>query len=69
MEYETPTPEELVLPMPDDEYVNWLLTDRYGDSQMEEESVLNFLSLINSAADWEEKEMILYKVLAGEYNN
>jgi hypothetical protein len=66
MTYETPPPEELVLPMPDDEYVSWLLTDRYGCNIMEEQAVLNFYNMISSAAGWEEKELITLKTLAIE---
>ena len=66
MKYETPDPDDLVLPMPNDEYISWLLTDRYGDNIMEERAVLNFYDMINSTAGWEEKELILLKTLANE---
>ena len=66
MEYETPTPEDMILPMSDDEYVKWLLTDRYGGNNMEVESVINFYSIISSAAGWEEKELLTLKTLALE---
>lgn len=58
--------DEMILPMTDDEYVNWLLTDRYGGNNIEVESVLNFYNIINSAAGWEEKELLTLKVLANE---
>ena len=58
--------DEMILPMTDDEYVNWLLTDRYGGNNIEVESVINFYNIINSAAGWEEKELLTLKVLANE---
>lgn len=58
--------DEMILPMTEDEYVNWLLTDRYGGNNFEVESVLNFYNIINSAAGWEEKELLTLKVLANE---
>jgi hypothetical protein len=64
MKYETPTPDDLVLPMPEEEYIDWLLTDRYGGPFMEERAVLNFYDIINSAAGWEEKELLTLKTLA-----
>lgn len=58
--------DEMILPMTETEYVNWLLTDRYGGNNIEVESVLNFYNIINSAAGWEEKELLTLKVLANE---
>jgi len=50
--------------MPEEEYIDWLLTDRYGGPFMEERAVLNFYDIINSAAGWEEKELLTLKTLA-----
>jgi hypothetical protein len=66
MKYKTPHPDDLILPMSDDEYVNWLLKDRYGNNNIELESVLNFYDIISSAAGWEEKELLTLNVLENE---
>ena len=63
---QTTAPEDLILPMDSESYVDWLKTDRYGGDNFEELAVLNFVNIINSAPGWEEKELITYKVLEDE---
>ena len=59
-------PEDLILPMSTEEYVKWLLTDRYGCNNIEVESVINFYNIISSAEGWEEKELNLLNILKNE---
>jgi len=63
---QTTSPDDLILPMDSDNYVEWLKTDRYGGDNFERLAVLNFVNIINSARGWEEKELITYKVLGDE---
>lgn len=58
------TTDDLILPMDNSAYVDWLKTDRYGSNSFEKEAVLNFVNMISSAPGWEEKELITYEVLA-----
>lgn len=63
---ELTAPDDLILPMGDNEYVAWLKLDRYGNSNLDTQAVLNFVNIISSSPGWEEKELIIYKLLLSE---
>ena len=52
--------------MDDDKFVKFLLTDRYGNNNLDKDSVIHLLSLIGGSSDkrLQNKELLILKTLA-----
>lgn len=52
--------------MEDDKFVKFLLTDRYGNNNLDKDSVIHLLSLIGGSSDkrLQNKELLILKTLA-----
>jgi hypothetical protein len=52
--------------MEDDKFVKFLLTDRYGNNNLDKDSVIHLLSLIGGSSDkrLQNKEFLILKTLA-----
>lgn len=58
--------ENLIYPMSDKEFWEFINTDKYGNRGTDIVGLLNLLTMIISKDGYESKELLIYKVLSNE---
>ena len=58
--------ENLIYPMSDKEFWEFINTDKYGNRGTDIAGLLNLLTMIISKEGYESKELLIYKVLSNE---
>lgn len=58
--------ENLIYPMSDKEFWEFINTDKYGNRGTDIVGLLNLLTMIISKNGYESKELLIYKVLSNE---
>lgn len=56
----------LIFPMSENEFVRFLHKDKYGNDDIDKDSILSLLNLILNKKGFEDKEYIILKILAND---